>query len=93
MPTEHDILQKQLPTNLFQKLIGWASLFPCNPSPDTGTPTLPSSIEFYLLVHTATTPSVCQHFLCNNQNEANMMYHAWTFPASQFNLEVVVNNF
>jgi len=29
-------------------------------------------------------PQKCQHFLCDNSNEMNVMFHAWTFYDSKF---------
>lgn len=67
MPTnDAALLAKQLPASLFQFLTATSSTATATPGTET--------LEFYILIHTATAPSVCQHFTCDNTNEANMMY-------------------
>jgi len=76
MPTSLEVLKQQLPQNLYNAL--------------TSTQSTKDSIEFYISIHPAPAPAMCQHFLCSNTNELNMMYHAWVFPNVEFNDHLVV---
>eukprot|EP01126_Amoeba_proteus_P015259 TRINITY_DN1684_c0_g1_i1.p1 TRINITY_DN1684_c0_g1~~TRINITY_DN1684_c0_g1_i1.p1 ORF type:complete len:123 (-),score=8.24 TRINITY_DN1684_c0_g1_i1:662-1030(-) len=49
--------------------------------------------EFYVMIHSTPILSQCQHFLCNNTNEVNMMYHSWAFPDVPFAFETDVSDY
>ena len=39
-------------------------------------------IDLFVIIHTYPPPSICQKFLCDKENEVNLMYHFWLFPCA-----------
>jgi len=46
------------------------------------------NIEFYIMIHPFIEPQPCQHFLCSNTHEINLIFHCWAFKGITFNLEL-----
>lgn len=38
-----------------------------------------SSLDLYAIIHSGWQPATCQHFQCERRDEANLLYHPWTF--------------
>eukprot|EP01126_Amoeba_proteus_P015260 TRINITY_DN1684_c0_g1_i10.p1 TRINITY_DN1684_c0_g1~~TRINITY_DN1684_c0_g1_i10.p1 ORF type:complete len:201 (-),score=27.88 TRINITY_DN1684_c0_g1_i10:216-818(-) len=80
MPAETKCFSEQLPGELLQCLKD-------SEEEMANGGILYETTEFYVMIHSTPILSQCQHFLCNNTNEVNMMYHSWAFPDVPFAFE------
>jgi hypothetical protein len=79
LPTDNpETLQQQLPKNLYQLLF--------DPEDQLANQ---CGIEFYVIIHSPPVTTECPKFFCKNTNEANIMYHMWTFPDAELNGDYV----
>ncbi len=57
------------------------SSFPVSPTiPQVFThSSVVDDLDYYIVIHSFPPTSQCQKFLCNNENEVNLMFHCWLF--------------
>lgn len=49
-------------------------------------------LDLFIIIHSCPHPSPCQKFLCNNQDEVNLVYHCWVYKDSPFDPAITLTS-